>query len=96
MSWLMMTREPVQAGNRAGKTVRCPQWWESEPEWWAVTSGVGSPVRLPAFLLFARLFVARLVSRCRLSTLARASQVSAIHGGQPWLIPSRPFGYDQV
>ena len=50
MSWLIMTWALAQAGNRAGKTVRCPQQWESEPEWWAVTSGAGSPVQLPAFL----------------------------------------------
>lgn len=27
-----MTRGPAQAGNRAGETESCLQWWDAEPE----------------------------------------------------------------
>ena len=48
-SWLIMTRATAQAGNRASKTVRRPQWWESGPEQRAVTPGVALAVRLAAY-----------------------------------------------
>ena len=35
-----MTRGPVQAGNRASKTGRYLQWWDTGPECTAVTPGV--------------------------------------------------------
>ena len=60
MSWLLMTWAPVQAGNRASKTERHPQWWESWPERWAVTSGVALAVQLLAvlsLLFFAPVFI---------------------------------------
>ena len=44
-----MTRATAQAGNRASKTVRRPQWWESGPERRAVTPGVALAVLLPAY-----------------------------------------------
>ena len=33
-----MTREPAQAGNRAGRTEHHLQWWDDSPERLAVTS----------------------------------------------------------
>ena len=53
MSWLMMTGASAQAGNRAGKTLRCPQWKESEPEQQAETSDTVSPGQLPAIFFQA-------------------------------------------
>jgi len=35
-----MTRASAQAGNRASKTGRYLQWWDTGPEWNAVTSAV--------------------------------------------------------
>ena len=52
MSWLMMIGASAQAGNRASKTLRCPQWKDSEPEQQAVTSGAVSPGQLLAILIF--------------------------------------------
>ena len=49
-----MTRATAQAGNRASKTVRRPQWWESGPERRAVTPGVALAVLLPAYLYIAK------------------------------------------
>ena len=53
-SWLIMMRATAQAGNRASKTARRPQWWESEPEWGVVTSGVALAARLTAILRVRR------------------------------------------
>ena len=46
-----MTWGLAQAGNRAGRTGRYLQWWESEPEWNAVTSALQNPYDAASFLL---------------------------------------------
>ena len=46
-----MTWESAQAGNRASKTRRDLQWWDTEPELHAVTSDVHK-MRDPIFFFF--------------------------------------------
>ena len=48
-----MTWGLAQAGNRAGRTGRYLQWWESEPEWNAVTSALQNPYDAASFLHLA-------------------------------------------
>ena len=43
IAWQLMTWRLAQAGNRAGRTGRYLQWWESGPEWNAVTSALQNP-----------------------------------------------------
>ena len=50
-----MTWGLAQAGNRAGRTGRYLQWWESEPEWNAVTSALQNPYDAASFFNVAML-----------------------------------------
>ena len=38
VAWQVTIRALAQAGNRAGRTEHCLQWWENSPEWHATTS----------------------------------------------------------
>ena len=52
-AWQLMTWGLAQAGNRAGRTGRYLQWWDSEPEWNAVTSALQNPYDAASFLHLA-------------------------------------------
>ena len=74
-----MTWGLAQAGNRAGRTGRYLQWWESEPEWNAVTSALQNPYDAASFLLC---LLRRLAGKTRslLSPNAPAPKSSALRG----------------
>ena len=54
-AWQVVTREPAQAGNRAGRTEHHLQWWDNSPERLAVTS-VADKQRDSSLLSFSFLY----------------------------------------